>query len=263
MTLSAAFTIDGTTAGTEAVEVAYGAAFALALSSTSDVSSIQWTIEGSSDSSTLTNPTITPAGSPLGATASGTQVADPGTGEGASFLVKCQVQDSDGNTSTQYGVFGTPNLASGLVPCATGEQLARHSTDGWGPTVNGALNDNVGVYAEHDSTDATPAVCGTVDLADETFTVLNVRVVTTETGAVNTDFLVREWSCGYSRQGGAAPNKDVADSDGGVYLHRDDATWSAVVGLNANAAEITVTNDAANACTSRTQIWTTEFPLDS
>lgn len=125
---SASFSINGTTVPA-AVSVAYGGAVTLALLSTTGVATISWRLAGSS-ASTLTNPTITPAGSPSGATATCTHVADPGGGVGASFLVECTVMGTDGETYLAYGIFGTAN-AVGNIPFASGEQYARHATHGY------------------------------------------------------------------------------------------------------------------------------------
>lgn len=133
---SASFSIEGTTVPA-AVAVAYGATVDFVLLSTVGAKSIAWTIAGSSDSS-YTNPTITPAGVPSGATASCPQIADPGTGLGASFLVKCVVTDSNNVTYTQYGVFGTAN-AAGRIPITCGEMLARDATHGWTEAINTAI----------------------------------------------------------------------------------------------------------------------------
>jgi len=130
---SAAFTINSTAVPC-AKAVTYGGAVALALSSTVGVRSIAWSIAGNSKS-TLTNPTITPAGSPSGATATCTHVADPGDGGGAAFLVRCDVTDDSGNVLTQYGVFGTA-ANSGIIPACAGEQMARDATYGWLTCIN-------------------------------------------------------------------------------------------------------------------------------
>ena len=255
MTLSSTFTADGA-AITSAVEVAYAGTVALALTSTTDVSTIAWTVEGSSDSA-LSDPTILPADDDA---PTFTMIADPADGKGAGFRVQCKVTDAYGNESTSSAVIGAVNSTSGVVPCATGETTERDSDDGWGGEVNGARNDNLTDYGEHDSTGAVAASAVEWTLADDTLTMVSCRVVTHETAGTN-DYLVREWSFGYSRKLAAAPIKDVADSDGGVYLYRDDATWTATVDLNGNDFRIRVLNDAANNCTSKAWIWVTEIPI--
>ncbi len=133
---SAAFSINTTTVPA-AVSVAYGGAVALALLSTTGVATVSWRIAGSSKS-TYTNPTITAAGVPSGATASCTHIADPGTGLGASFLVECTVTDSNGATYVQTGVFGTANTA-GKIPIASNEMAGRSATHGWVESLNQAM----------------------------------------------------------------------------------------------------------------------------
>jgi hypothetical protein len=134
---SAAFTINGTQAPA-AVSVAYGATVTFAATDlTGAQGPIEWTITGSSKS-TYTNPTITAGGIPTGSTATCPQIADPGGGLGASFVVQCTVRDSLNNVYTQTGVFGTYNSA-GIIPLAVGEGAARSSTHGWVEAVNEAL----------------------------------------------------------------------------------------------------------------------------
>jgi hypothetical protein len=130
---SASFAINGTTVPA-AVAVAYGATVTLTLLSTTGVASITWRIAGSS-AATLTNPTITPAGAPSGATASFTHVADPGGGVGASLLVECSVLGTDGETYVAYGIAGTAN-AVGVIPLSAGEKYARHATHGYLDVLN-------------------------------------------------------------------------------------------------------------------------------
>jgi hypothetical protein len=140
MTLSSTFTVEGA-AVTGAVAVAYGTTVDLALTSLTDVCTVSWSIVGSSDPS-YTDPTITPAGTPLGATASFPMIADPGTGEGASFMVQVICADAYGNTSTSRAIVGVNNAVS-LVPFCAGEKLERHSTHGW----TGQLNQTIATVA--------------------------------------------------------------------------------------------------------------------
>jgi len=134
---SAAFTINGTAAPC-AVSVLYGATVTFAATDLVGAQGpIEWTIIGSSKS-TYTNPTLTAGGIPTGSTATCTQIADPSTGLGASFVVQCTVRDSLNNVYTQTCVFGTRNSA-GIVPLASGETAARSNTHGWVETVNQAM----------------------------------------------------------------------------------------------------------------------------
>jgi len=137
MTLSAAFTINGT-AVPASVSAAYTSTVTLALTSLSDVHTVQWSIPGTSKS-TQTAPTITPAGVPSGATATFALPADPGDGLGRSFLVKCLVSDTKGRALSAYGIVGTVN-SQGRMPFAAGEELARQATHGWTDDINSVLN---------------------------------------------------------------------------------------------------------------------------
>jgi len=134
---SAAFTINGTQAPA-AVAVAYGATVTFAATDLVGAQGpIEWTIIGSSKAS-YTNPTITPAGIPTGSTATCTQIANPYTTLGASFVVECTVRDSLNKVYTQRGVFGTPNNA-GIIPIASAETADRHTTHGWIEVINNGL----------------------------------------------------------------------------------------------------------------------------
>lgn len=151
MTLSAEFTVEGSSSVT-AHQVAFGATVDLALLSFDDVSTIAWSIAGTSHSS-MTTPTITSAGSPTGATASFAMPADPGDNQGRSVLVKCLVTDSRGQTATAYRVVGAVNGA-GRVPFATGEENYRNATHGWTDDINAAfaLNDvSIPLTIDHNS----------------------------------------------------------------------------------------------------------------
>lgn len=132
MAISAAFTINGT-AVPAAVSVAYGATVTLQLTSATGVDSVVFSVEGVSKSG-VSNPTLTPAGVPSGATTTFTMPADPGDGLGRAYLIKCTVSNSY-ETATAFGVVGAANDA-GLVPLTAGEELARNATVGWLDLIN-------------------------------------------------------------------------------------------------------------------------------
>jgi hypothetical protein len=257
MTLSATFTVGGLPV-TDAMEVAYGGAVALALTSTSDVHVAVWTVEGRSDYS-VANPVITPAGTPPGATASYTQSADQGEGKGLSFLIQCRVWDVAGNYATAQAVIGTPNEA-GIIPGAAGEKLARQSVIGWTEVFNSALADNIAMAKTVNTVSNANTLIYSHALAAATITTVGVRIWTTET-AGGTNALLREWTAAFIRKGAGAAAQVGADSDGGLPILRDDGAWVAEAVLNANALEIRVTNDAANPCRSRAQFWVYECPI--
>lgn len=147
MTLSAAFTVEGD-ANPAAHHVAYGSTVDLALTSTDGATSIVWEIMGCSEP-TEPIPTLTTAGSPSGATASFTFPADSGDTLGRTFLVRCvvsnQVRGADGayQQAIEYAVIGAEN-SQGELPIVPGEKNYRHSTHGWAPEINRALNNSGG-----------------------------------------------------------------------------------------------------------------------
>lgn len=141
MTLDASFTVNSSGL-VQAHASSYGATVNLALSSLSEVSTIAWSIAGTSHSS-MVSPTITPAGSPTGATASFAMPADPGDGQGRSVVVKCLVTDSRGQTASAYRVVGVAN-AAGQIPIAAGEENYRSSTHGWAEVLNSAFSSVAG-----------------------------------------------------------------------------------------------------------------------
>lgn len=135
MAASAAFTVNGSTP-TGAVAVTASTTVTLALLSTSGVNSVAWSIVGNHSSGAV-NPTITPAGSPVGATASFPMPA----GAGQAYLVRCVVNggvdangDADGALTKQH-IVGV-NDAFARVPLATGENLERSATHGWTEHIN-------------------------------------------------------------------------------------------------------------------------------
>jgi len=126
---SAAFSVNGTEYA-ERVAVSGGDTVTLALLSTTGVDKVDWSIESNS-SPNLTNPTITPSGSPPGASASFTMPA--GTNQG--YQIKCVVNNGvDSNRSpvddyTKRGIVGVIG-GRGIIPFVLGEELSRHPTYG-------------------------------------------------------------------------------------------------------------------------------------
>jgi hypothetical protein len=124
MSGNANFTINGNATPPE-LAVAASSLVTLALTSTSGVRTIAWSIVGNS-SDLLVNPTITPAGSPLGATATFTMPS----GTGQAYLVQCLVNNGRDDEGVEDGalkkraIIGVVNGA-GFVPFAFGEELER------------------------------------------------------------------------------------------------------------------------------------------
>lgn len=135
MAASAAFQVNSSTP-TGAVAVAAGSTVNLALLSTSGVASITWSIVGNHNSSAV-NPTITPAGGPVGATASFVMPA----GAGQAYLVQCVVnggvdQNGDADAAlTKRHIIGVNNAAT-RVPFCVGETLEREEVYGWTEVMN-------------------------------------------------------------------------------------------------------------------------------
>lgn len=155
--------MDGS-ASITAHQVAYGGAVALALVDLNDAKSIEWSIAGSSKSGE-SDPSITPAGAPLGATATFPVPSNPGDGLGRSWIVKCRVESlANGTSVTQYRVVGVPNGA-GFVPLATGEELYRNATHGWTEEFNQALAGVTGDASQNTKAPARVATTANITLS--------------------------------------------------------------------------------------------------
>lgn len=187
MTLSAAYTVNGDP-NPAAHAVAGSSTVNLALLSTSGVSLIEWSIVATSDPD-ATIPTITLAGSPLGATASFTQGGSSGSGVdiGVGYLIKCRVSNTNGESAEEYSIVGVVGY-TGIIPLVPGEELARHGTHGWGPDAMLAM-DRSGptVRAWIKFTAGTPAVQSFIS-RDPTLLVGNFTV--TDGGAGTTTVAV-------------------------------------------------------------------------
>jgi hypothetical protein len=133
--LDANFSVEGSSA-IQAHAVAYGATVDLAALSLS-YQTITWEIVSSSKSGSAA-PAITPGGTPVGATASFTQVSDPGDGLGRSWVIKCTQTDAQGNADVRYRVVGTAN-ANGKLPICADEGAYRDATHGWSQEFNELL----------------------------------------------------------------------------------------------------------------------------
>lgn len=136
---SANFTVNAA-ATPPAIAVAANTTVTLALTD-SAFRTVAWTIEGN-HSPSASNPTITPGGSPLGATATFTMPNVPG---GQGFLVQAVVnngRDDEGaelSTLTKRAIVGVVG-ADGQIPFVAGEISERLDEYGW--TV--ALNEKTG-----------------------------------------------------------------------------------------------------------------------
>ena len=151
---SAAFSIDGTSVPQATglpVTTTYGATVALAVTSVVGAVSIAWSIVGVS-APTVATPTITPAGTPLGATASFTVCADPGTGSGVCYGVRCRITDGAGQVFDSYGLVGVAATV-GFIPFVAGESGTwAHPTMGWTPRMNALITALAGVVGPQGAT---------------------------------------------------------------------------------------------------------------
>jgi len=135
MTASAEFTINGAATPPEAA-VSASSTVTLALTSVSGVRTIAWSFEGNSDDS-LTNPTITPAGSPLGATATFPMPAGAGQG----YLLQCVINGGRDDehvvqaTYTKRAIVGVVD-ATTTIPFVAGEIFERDAVYGYTMTLN-------------------------------------------------------------------------------------------------------------------------------
>lgn len=129
---SSDFTIEGTAVPAE-VETTQGATINLALVSTSGVKTITWSIQSSSDDDVAV-PTITPAGIPLGATATYTFPSEPVF----AHRIRCVTNAGMADESTSEGIVGTPS-AAGLIPLTVDEELSRDATMGWTRLINNLI----------------------------------------------------------------------------------------------------------------------------
>ncbi len=112
----------------------------LALTNTS-FRTVVWSIEGNHHPSAV-NPTITPGGSPLGATA--TFPMPSGASQG--YLVQCVVnggRDDEGQVDanlTKRAIVGVLNATSNKIPFVAGETTERNAEYGWLVALNAILN---------------------------------------------------------------------------------------------------------------------------
>ncbi len=138
---SAAFSVNGSTSGP--IVVTPSSTVNLALLSTTGVRTISWSIEGGSDH-TIAEPVITPAGSPLGATATLPFTTESVAGLGLSWIVQCVINGGTDDAGqpvaahTARLLFGKLNAGT-ILPLAFGETLERNATHGVFPDVNKAF----------------------------------------------------------------------------------------------------------------------------
>lgn len=165
--VNSAFTVNGSLP-TDAVAVAPGSIVTLAVQSLTGINGIVWSVAGN-DKATRVNPTITPAGSPPGATATFNMPGDAGDGLGQGYAIQCVASDgaSPANTSTTVEIVGIANM-SGFVPLTAGEDLARDATYGWGLSVNRLLAGAPRSVTPVQTVDATLTVVASLSIPVDT-----------------------------------------------------------------------------------------------
>jgi hypothetical protein len=132
---SAAFTVNGSATPPEKA-VSASSTVTLALVSTTGVRTVAWSFVGNSSSS-LVNPTITPAGTPSGATA--TFPMPSGSGQG--YRIQCVINngvDDAGVAQSSYtktAIVGVVD-GTGTIPFCVGETYERDATYGYIQTLN-------------------------------------------------------------------------------------------------------------------------------
>jgi hypothetical protein len=190
MAISSLFSVSGLT-DVQAYPIAYDATATFVIQSLTGITSISWSIVGTSKS-TQAAITITPAGTPTGATATAVMPADPGDGLGRAFAVKLTVSNAN-ESSTTYRVFGAANSA-GIIPAVANEELWRHATHGWTDIFNQCLNAIGGAAGAttqllYNNAGAIDGASGITVVGSETG--LSLAYIQASTGTVPTNGLVR------------------------------------------------------------------------
>jgi hypothetical protein len=159
MAIDATFTVNGN-AVSGAMAVAAGSAVTLAVSNTSGINLVSWSVVGT-DRASHASPTITASGSPPGASASFTMPADAGDGLGQGYIIQAIATDggSPAQTSTFSAVIGVAS-ANGIVPIAADEESER-GTHGWIEAINSLMSG------------AEPRVSGIATTTDATTTTVH------------------------------------------------------------------------------------------
>lgn len=247
MTISAAFTIDGTAVPGE-VETTFGSSVALALTSTTGVLSVEWAIIGLSANLT-TAPTVTYAGTPSGATASFTADADQGDGQGVGYAIRCTVSDGK-NTATSYGVVGVP-ASYGRVPPIANERLARDATQGWLGLFADMASGFPHTAGQFTTTSAVTATAATV--AIPTGQIVKIMASWSGVDAVTGDRLMRESTAYFQNDAGTVTQKG---STVDTINHEDDISWYTAFVISGTDVTVRYQGDATNSVDWRITAWT-------
>jgi hypothetical protein len=250
---SAAFAIDGTAvpkSDGKAVEVEYGDTVNLALASTVGAETIEWSILGT-NSPNVSTPSVTRAGTPLGATASFTVGTDSGTGFGICYGVRCKVTDGGGTVTYGYGVVGVP-AAYGEPPHVDNEELWRHATHGWLPKQQRMAMGYPHTTWNATTTGSDEATAATVNIRPGT--VMRIASVWSGYDATSGDRLYRESSAVFENAAGVVAQ---LGSDSDANYTRGDATWSATFSASTGSdVYIKYSGDATNSTTWRGFVYT-------
>ncbi len=189
--VSADFTVNALSVPPE-VAVAASSTVTLALLSVSGVNTVTWSIIGNHAEAAV-NPTITPAGTPLGQTATFPMPS----GDNQSYIVQCQINggtDAEGvqqATYTKTALVGV-NDANDELPFAFGESMERSATHGYterlnagsgggGGDVTGPGSSVSGNIAVFDGTGGDALEDGGISIADlQSFPVMTIPDATTD-----------------------------------------------------------------------------------
>lgn len=214
----------------------YGASVSLALASTTGVLSVSWSVASKSHSS-LASPTITPAGSPLGATATFTFPSSITDGEGRSLRIQCSVTTAAGNYTT-YGVVGV-EAASGFLPFCPDETTEREASRGWTDEANDALTGFV--VKRSNTVTTTNSTATTIDSAtvvNGTVTFVRAVVFARQNATNQAAYDLRAV---FSTDSAACALIGAVDQ----LAREDTAGWDATLDTSANSIRVRVTGTAA------------------
>lgn len=223
---SAGFTVNGQAVTELAVEPS--TLVTLALTDTSYVDVVDWTVIGS-HSSSATNPVITPSGSPYGSTATFTMPA----GYSQCFVVQSEVnggRDSNGAYQASYvssAVIGVASI-SGVMPFAANETYERDPTHGWTDVINRAItgnSSNVAASGKLTTTDAaTVNTIATIATSSEYQYFVSAIVSSRQSASSNTAFTHLRFLM--TNKGGTLAQQGTDDLDA---LNYDAITMTGIV----------------------------------
>lgn len=232
---AADFTINGV-ANPNRHTTTHGATVTLALASVTGVQSIAWAVASKAPAA-LSSPTITPAGTPSGATATFTFPADPGGDTGATLRISCTVTTATGTVVT-YGIVGVPS-SGGFLPVCPDEEFERSSTQGWADEINGiAAVHPLRRKATVQTTNATVTTLDSATLAAGTVSMVRATVLARSTADICNGY---DLYAVVDQTGGTAA---LVGSAFGT-AREEAAGWDATIDCDAATVRIRITGAAA------------------